>query len=94
MELETLIAHNQERFCQIGRALKEIRDGRLYKQALFETFEAYIRARWDIGRSQAYRLITSYEVIRNLSPIGDTLFLYHYYFKEKIYENEKVSSNV
>ena len=73
MELETLIAHNQERFCEIGRALKEIRDGRFYKNALFETFEEYTRARWDIGRSQAYRLITSYEVIRNLSPIGDKL---------------------
>jgi hypothetical protein len=72
-ELETLIAHNQEGFCQIGQALKEIRDGRLYKEALFETFEAYTRARWDIGRSQAYRLIKSYEVIRNLSPIGDKL---------------------
>ncbi len=72
-ELETVIAHNQECFCQIGQALKEIRDGRLYKQALFETFEAYTRARWDIGRSQAYRLIKSYEVIRNLSPIGDKL---------------------
>jgi hypothetical protein len=72
-ELETLIARNQERFCQIGRALKEIKDGLLYKQALFETFEAYTRARWDIGRSQAYRLIKSYEVIRNLSPIGDKL---------------------
>lgn len=73
IELEKRIAHNQERFFQIGRALKEIRDGRLYKQALFETFQAYTRARWDIGRSQAYRLITSYEVIRNLSPIGDKL---------------------
>ena len=73
IELETLIAHGQERFCQIGRALKEIKDGRLYKQALFETFEAYVKARWDMGRSQAYRLIKSYEVVRNLSPIGDIM---------------------
>jgi paraquat-inducible protein B len=73
IELETLIARSQESFCQIGRALKEIKDGRLYKQALFETFEAYAKARWDIGRSQAYRLIKSYEVVRNLSPIGDIM---------------------
>jgi hypothetical protein len=73
IELKTLIARSQESFCQIGRALKEIKDGRLYKQALFETFEAYAKARWDMGRSQAYRLIKSYEVVRNLSPIGDIM---------------------
>jgi hypothetical protein len=72
-QLETLIARNQEHFCEIGKALKEIRDSCLYKLALFETFEAYVRARWDIGRAHAYRLIKFYEVIHNLSPIGDIL---------------------
>jgi len=72
-QLETLIARNQEHFCEIGKALKEIRDSRLYKLALFETFEAYVKARWDIGRAHAYRLIKFYEVIHNLSPIGDIL---------------------
>ena len=71
--LESLISCNQERFCETGRALKEIRDNRLYKLALFDTFEAYARARWDISRAHAYRLITYCQVIRNLSPIGDTL---------------------
>ncbi len=69
--LENIIAGNQNRFYEIGKALKEIRDARLYKLTLFETFEAYARARWDIGRSQAYRLINAYNVIGNLSPIGD-----------------------
>nr|WP_319491667.1 DNA methylase [uncultured Desulfobacter sp.] len=72
-KLETLIARNQECFSKIGKALKEIRDNRLYKQALFESFETYTRARWDMGKSHAYRLIKFYEVIYNLSPIGDTL---------------------
>jgi hypothetical protein len=71
--LEDIIASNQNRFYEIGKALKEIRDSRLYKLTLFETFEAYARARWDIGRSQAYRLINAYSVIGNLSPIGDRL---------------------
>ncbi len=71
LQLETLIARNQESFYKIGQALKEIRDSRLYKLALFETFEAYTRERWDMGKSHAYRLIKSYEVIYNLSPIGD-----------------------
>lgn len=71
--LETLISLNQEHFCQTGRALKEIRDNRLYKLALFDTFEAYTRTRWDISRAHAYRLITYCQVIHNLSPIGDVL---------------------
>ena len=71
--LENIIAGNQYRFYEIGKALKEIRDSRLYKLTLFETFEAYAKARWDIGRSQAYRLINAYSVIGNLSPIGDIL---------------------
>lgn len=71
--LESLISSNQEHFCETGRALKEIRDNRLYKLAMFDTFEAYTRARWDISRAHAYRLIHYYDVIRNLSPIGDVL---------------------
>ncbi len=71
--LENIIADNQYRFYEIGKALKEIRDSCLYKQTLFNTFEAYARNRWDIGRSQAYRLINAYNVINNLSPIGDRL---------------------
>ncbi|MCP4021621.1 MAG: DNA methylase [Desulfobacteraceae bacterium] len=71
--LETVIARNQRHFCDIGRALNEIRKNRLYKLALFETFEAYTRARWDMGRAYAYRLIKSYKVVCNLSPIGDIL---------------------
>ena len=71
--LENIIASNQRRFYEIGKALKEIRDSRLYKLTFYATFEAYVRARWDIGRSQAYRLIDAYSVVGNLSPIGDIL---------------------
>ncbi len=73
VELETVIARNQAHFCDIGRALNEIRKKRLYKLALFETFEAYTQARWDMGRARAYRMIKAYKVICNLSPIGDIL---------------------
>ena len=73
IQLETLIAGSQEHFDNMGQALKEIRNNRLYKLALYDTFEAYTRARWDIGRSQAYRLIKFHEVICNLSPIGNIM---------------------
>lgn len=73
IHLENLIARNQCRFHEMGKALKEIRDTRLYKLNFFDSFDAYTRARWDMGRAQAYRLIESYKVISNLSPIGDIL---------------------
>jgi len=73
IKLETLIVQNQEWFYKIGKALKEIRDNRLYKLALFESFEVYTRERWDMCKAHAYRLIRAYEVIHNLSPIGDRL---------------------
>jgi hypothetical protein len=73
IELEALIVRSRDYFYDVGRALKEIRDKRLYKKALFETFGSYVKARWDMGRAHAYRLIAFYEVIRNLSPIGDIL---------------------
>jgi hypothetical protein len=73
IHLENIIARSQEHFYKIGRALKEIRDKRLYKLTLFETFETYTKARWEMGRSHAHRLIEAYGVIKNLSPIGDIL---------------------
>jgi hypothetical protein len=73
IHLENMIAHSQEHFYKMGRALKEIRDNRLYKLALFETFEVYTKARWDMGRSHAHRLIEAYGLIKILSPIGDIL---------------------
>jgi hypothetical protein len=73
IELEALIACSQAHFASVGRALAEIRDKGLYKKALFETFESYVKARWDMGRAHAYRLMAFYETLRNLSPVGDIL---------------------
>lgn len=55
----------------VGRALREIRDGRLYK-ATHKSFAAYCHERWDLSRSHAYRLIDQAIVAENVSPIGDT----------------------
>ncbi len=71
--LESLISAGQKNSFETGRALKQIRDNRLYKLALFDTFEAYARTRWDISRAHACRLIKYTEVIHNLSPIGEIL---------------------
>jgi hypothetical protein len=71
IQLENIIEANQHKFYQTGKALKQIRDDRLFRDLLFDSFEAYVKDRWDMARSQAYRLITAAEVIDNLSPIGD-----------------------
>jgi len=73
LHLETLIETERRCFYKIGKALKEVRDDRLYRQLLFDSFESYLKQRWDMSRSHAYRLIDAARVIDNLSPIGDVL---------------------
>lgn len=73
IHLETVIANQRRCFYSIGKALKEIRDDRLYRELLFDSFEAYLKNRWDMSRAHGYRLIEAARVIDNLSPIGDTL---------------------
>jgi hypothetical protein len=72
-QLEAVINKYRQDFYSVGKALKEIRDGRHYHKLSFKSFESYVRIRWDMGRSHAYRLIEAFCVIDNLSPIGDIL---------------------
>lgn len=69
--LEKRIDKGINSFFTVGKSLKEIRDGRLYKVALFNRFEQYTKARWDMGKSKAYRLINASIAFDNVSPIGD-----------------------
>lgn len=70
-QLETIIQDHRRQFYPSGRALKQIRDERLYRDLLFDNFDAYVRQRWDMNRSYAHRLIQAATVMENLSPIGD-----------------------
>jgi len=72
-QLEAVIKQYRQDFYSVGKALKEIRDGRHYHRLSFKSFESYVRLRWDMGRSHAYRLIEAAAVINNLSPIGEVL---------------------
>ena len=72
-QLEAVIKTYRQDFYSVGKALKEIRDGRHYQKLSFKSFESYVRIRWDMGRSHAYRLIEAFCVIDNLSPIGELL---------------------
>jgi hypothetical protein len=59
-------------FWAAGKALQVIRDARLYRDT-HATFEDYLAERWDMSRSQAYRLIDAWPLAERLSPIGDKL---------------------
>ena len=59
-------------FWAAGKALQVIRDARLYR-GTHATFEDYAEQRWDVSRSQAYRLIDAWPLAERLSPMGDTL---------------------
>ncbi len=69
-ELEKIIEHGLAKFVEVGKALLEIRDSRLYRET-HVTFEAYCRERWRMSRSHAYRQIKAAEIAGLLSPIGD-----------------------
>lgn len=71
-ELEGVIQRGLNTFVDVGNALLEIRDSRLYR-AEFGTFEDYCIGKWNMQRAYAYRLISAAEVVSNLSPIGDIL---------------------
>lgn len=69
--LEKRIDNGAKNFYTMGKSLREIRDGRLYRIVLFNRFEVYTQNRWDMGKSKAYRLINASIAIDNVSPIGD-----------------------
>lgn len=64
--LEIAIEQGLQTFVEVGNALLEIRDSRLYR-AHFGTFEDYCRGRWGIERRHAYRLIDAARVVNNVS---------------------------
>jgi hypothetical protein len=67
---ERKIAAGLKSFLEVGMALKEIRDKRLYRQH-YRTFEEYVSQRWDISRPRAYELCAASEVIADLSGVPD-----------------------
>lgn len=70
--LESRIDRALKYHLEAAKALREIRDRRLYRDE-YDNFEDYCAARWHIARSHANRLCDWAEVAENLSPIGDNL---------------------
>lgn len=62
---ENLISRGLPTFFEVGLALQEIRDGRLFR-ADHATFRDYCRRRWGYGTSRAYQLMGGARVVRDL----------------------------
>lgn len=69
-ECEEIIERGFGYAWRVGDALKQIRDRRLFALN-YATFEDYVRDRFHIHRSQAYRWIQAAQFVESLSPIGD-----------------------
>ncbi len=67
---EKLIERGLNNFIEVGTALLEIRDNRLYRVD-YSTFEEYCRDRWSMSRVHAHRMIHAAQVTENLLPIGN-----------------------
>lgn len=77
-ELESVIERGAQTFIEVGKALMEIKEGRLYRTAENpkRTFEDYVQERWGWSRQWAYRQIQAAEVAENVAPglqNGETL---------------------
>jgi hypothetical protein len=64
-ELEAIVETHLETFLNVGRALAEIRNKRLYRQQ-HATFEDYCRHRWGFSGSRGLDLVRSASVAENL----------------------------
>jgi hypothetical protein len=64
-DCERVIERGQRVFLDTANALATIRDGRLYR-ATHDTFEAYCKHRWKIGRNYANKQIAAAKVVKTL----------------------------
>jgi hypothetical protein len=67
-ELESVIERGTKTFIEVGYALAEIRDQRLYRQT-HATFETYCAEQWGWTRQRSYQLMNAATVVK-LLPAG------------------------
>lgn len=67
---EGKIAKGLKLCLEVGQALNEIRQNRLYRER-YDSFEDYCEKRWDLSRPRAYELCGASSVIADLSAIAD-----------------------
>ena len=64
-ELEVVIIKNFKAFYEVGRALREIRDSKLYRET-HETWKDYCKDLYDLAERTAYQYIDASSVVDNL----------------------------
>jgi hypothetical protein len=69
IDLEKKIKTGLDTFVEVGEALLEIRDSRLYRIE-HNTFEEYCREKWGMNPRYANRIIGASMVSENLGPMG------------------------
>ncbi len=60
---ESIIERGRQTFVEVGTALMEIREARLYREQGFGTFEDYCQERWGWGARRARQLTDAAEVV-------------------------------
>lgn len=65
-ELEHVIDGGLKTFVDVGMALLEIRDSRLYRKD-YGTFEEYCRDRWGMERRRTYQIMDAAKVVGNVN---------------------------
>ena len=71
-ELESIVEHGLQTFYEVGKALEEIREQKLYRET-HKTFEAYCQEKWGMARQTANRFIGAARVMEILEPIGSKI---------------------
>jgi hypothetical protein len=71
-ELESIVEHGLQTFYEVGKALDEIREQKLYRET-HKTFEAYCQQKWGMARQTANRFIGAARVMEILEPIGSKI---------------------
>lgn len=69
---EAVIERGMKTFVDVGNALLEIRESRLYR-AQFGTFEDYCRERWGMSKPYAVQMIQASNAVGNLVAIATVL---------------------
>jgi len=68
VELEATIEKNLKSFYEVGFALMQIRDNKLYRET-HGTFEEYCKEKWNFNSSRARQLISAAEVTDNIKSV-------------------------
>lgn len=67
LRLEAQIHQGLSKFYDIGNALKQIKEKKLYKLE-YVSFEDYLKKRWGFTKQHAYKLISAVEIADSLHP--------------------------